>query len=265
MDGELERADVVHLVRLLGEVSGSELSLNDRRKMLLNGLASLVGADVWVWSLMGEIDPSAPPTHTVFLHGGFRDNQLDQYLKIQEHPDLQWMTEPFMSALLTTSNHVTRVKEQMVSDEELNASSIAPQLIEADLDGIILSGRTTRQGQVSVISLFRSVGRRQFSLRDARLTHIVLSEVDWLHETAFPNHPREGISALSPRQRTVLGFLLQGYQRKEIAKKIDLSVHTVNDYIKEVYAVLGVHSHTELFHRFYRGDQGDLVIPGTYY
>lgn len=56
----------------------------------------------------------------------------------------------------------------------------------------------------------------------------------------------EKTNQLSPRLRRVLDCLLRGMQRKSIADHLGLSLHTVNDYVREVYAQLNVHSHAEL-------------------
>lgn len=50
---------------------------------------------------------------------------------------------------------------------------------------------------------------------------------------------------LTPRLRSVGDLLAEGYSRKEIAKRLDLSMHTVNGYVKHLYALFGVHKHIE--------------------
>lgn len=264
METLISNEDVVEIVRLLGEVAGSQEDLDSRRTQLISGVCELVDADYWVWSLMGVVEPDAPPVSTLFLHGGFSDVGLAQYVKLQEHPDLQWMTAPFVTALpQSTEGQVTRRKAQMARDEDLQSAAIYPLLMESDLDAVLLSGRKTSEGQISVISLFRGWGRPQFDARETRLAHIILSEVRWLHDTAWPHYPREGVTALPRRERSVLGLLLQGQSRKDIADRMELSIHTINDYVKDIYAAFDVHSHAELIHRFYRGNQGDEAQGGS--
>ena len=60
---------------------------------------------------------------------------------------------------------------------------------------------------------------------------------------------------LSRRQRETLRLLLKGDSAKAIASKLDLSVHTVNEYIKGVYRVKRVHSRAELMAREFTGPQ----------
>ena len=60
---------------------------------------------------------------------------------------------------------------------------------------------------------------------------------------------REGIVAkygLSPRESDVLGLLVQGRTRNQIAEGLGLSSWTVKEYVASLYAKVGVHSAKEL-------------------
>ncbi|WFB36595.1 LuxR C-terminal-related transcriptional regulator [Kiritimatiellota bacterium B12222] len=61
---------------------------------------------------------------------------------------------------------------------------------------------------------------------------------------------RELQETLSPRLQDVLSYLLKGFSRKMIADKLNLSIHTINDYLKEIYAKFNIHSHAELMAMF---------------
>jgi DNA-binding CsgD family transcriptional regulator len=56
--------------------------------------------------------------------------------------------------------------------------------------------------------------------------------------------------ALSPRLERTLRGLLQGQSEKQIAMELDVSVHTVHEYVKELHRRLGVNSRGELLARF---------------
>ncbi|MGW6529318.1 helix-turn-helix transcriptional regulator [Streptomyces venezuelae] len=51
---------------------------------------------------------------------------------------------------------------------------------------------------------------------------------------------------ISPRERTVVEQALQGLAAKQIARRLDLSPHTVNDHFKAVYRKTGVTGREEL-------------------
>jgi len=70
-------------------------------------------------------------------------------------------------------------------------------------------------------------------------------------ESAAPaNHARENLPALSRRERQVLELLAQGFPDKEIACTLGISVATVNDYTKNIYAKLHVRSRGEAVAKF---------------
>ena len=59
-------------------------------------------------------------------------------------------------------------------------------------------------------------------------------------------------TALSPREREVLGGLAEGQAYKQIADKLGVSIHTVRNYIRRIYEKLHVCSRTEAVAKFMR-------------
>ena len=55
----------------------------------------------------------------------------------------------------------------------------------------------------------------------------------------------DGVASLTDREREVLRLLLAGHTAKSVAAELDLSVHTVNDYLREARKKLGVASSRE--------------------
>jgi DNA-binding CsgD family transcriptional regulator len=55
----------------------------------------------------------------------------------------------------------------------------------------------------------------------------------------------DGVASLTDREREVLRLLLAGHTAKSTAAELDLSVHTVNDYLREARKKLGVASSRE--------------------
>ena len=129
---------------------------------------------------------------------------------------------------------------------------------EADLGPIILSFRPTSSGQTSGICIFRNYEKNLFDLRESKIAHILLSEVPWLHDDAWPGHPDDTVKAISPRLNTMLNLLLQGRNRKHIAAEMKISINTVSGYAKDLYRRFDVHSQAELIRKFVDGDGGDL-------
>ncbi len=67
---------------------------------------------------------------------------------------------------------------------------------------------------------------------------------------------------LSPRERHTVALLLEGLADKQIADRLGISVHTVNQYTKSIYPRLGVHSRTGLCALFLEQVRSAL-ISGT--
>ncbi|MBS3962984.1 MAG: response regulator transcription factor [Methylomonas sp.] len=77
------------------------------------------------------------------------------------------------------------------------------------------------------------------------LRYVLAGQV-YLPPHLFDSHAAEADSLkLTPRQRDVLAGLCQGLSTKAIARTLDLSEHTVKDYISGLFKLLDVHNRTE--------------------
>ena len=256
----LSETDVRDMMAVLGHIAGLEEDLATRRRVLLERLADLIDADCWHWCLLGRKTPGELPTFSVYLKGGFTEERFAKYLKAQEHPEMAMFNAPMLSDLEKAGSHVTRLRQQVDPENHFPKSEVYRLWREADVAPLILSMRPTSNGQVSAVTLFRNFDRHLFNERDNRIVHVMLSSVPWLHDEAWPNHPNRRVGVLSPRLHTVINLLLQGMGRKQIAAQMNISIHTVNDYIKDVYARFEVHSQSELIRRFVEGDGGDCSV-----
>jgi len=63
------------------------------------------------------------------------------------------------------------------------------------------------------------------------------------------DHARDH-ARLSPRQQEVLHLLLSGDSEKEIASRLNRSVHTVHTFVRQIYDAFGVRSRGELMAMF---------------
>jgi DNA-binding CsgD family transcriptional regulator len=125
------------------------------------------------------------------------------------------------------------------------------QLIQQScgLDHILWCFRPISEAETdenSGIILTRAAGKRNFSARDrllVREVHAVLAPLIGgpLRRFRDPS-PRD----LAPRARQVLACLLEGDGDKQVASRLALSVHTVNQYTKHIFRHFGVQSRAEL-------------------
>ena len=54
--------------------------------------------------------------------------------------------------------------------------------------------------------------------------------------------------ALTPQEVRILGLLSEGYSYKTAAERLDITVNTLRNYIRNIYDKLHVHSKTEAVH-----------------
>ncbi|MER7535462.1 LuxR C-terminal-related transcriptional regulator [Streptomyces sp. NPDC097704] len=72
--------------------------------------------------------------------------------------------------------------------------------------------------------------------------------VDAIRRVAAPGPApvRQGVATLSPREREVLGHLVEGCTHDQAARRIGISQHTVDTYVKRIRSKLGAHNKAQL-------------------
>lgn len=252
----LQEADVRRIVRLLGDVIAASGDINVKRRLLMDGLCTIIDATAWVWC-MAEFDPDKPPSFIGLIYSGFDDERFARYLEAMNHPAMEPVTRPSSLELHAKACHLTRTQRQMDPNFLLENSSAAHYWTLAGIGALMTSQRPMPDGGISGIGVYRDLGRSHFTEREARIAHIILSEVPWLHFHSFPDEASRDITRFYPRHRTVLNLLGDGWSRKKIAAHLDISENTVHGYVKEIFKHFEVHSQSELLARFTKGDGGD--------
>lgn len=259
----LTESDVRNLTRLLGDVIAAGGSHAEKKRLLMDGICQLIGAESWVWTL-AQLNENGATTHLGFLQGGFDDDRFARFLEAIEHPDTRVLSEPLAQALHSgAQEHLTRLRQQMDPEDKFLTFDGNRAWELADIGPLLVSLRKLPDSGVSGIGIYRRQGGEPFTEREAKIAHILLSEVGWLHLQDWPADRGESVIKLSPRQRVVLNALILGWNRKKIADHLKLSVHTVHGYVKGVFHHFGVHSQAELISRFSWGNGGDSPHLGN--
>lgn len=253
MGYSIDEDDARAMVRLVAEVAALRGDHTTSKRYLMNGLKVLISADTWVWAL-GYLDPSRPPIYASFIHEGFDEERFSRYLQAVEHPGMKVLMGPFTEELFNRGSQFTQTRQQMDHPQGDQLAVIANGLWkDADIGPIVVSARPLNAECVSIIGLYRRADQPGFDERERKIAHILLDETFWLHAEGWP----EDFGAKTPRltrpRRLVLNLLLEGYSRKMIASQLNLSIHTVSDYVKDIYSNFGVQSHAELMRRFTKG------------
>ncbi len=128
--------------------------------------------------------------------------------------------------LSTSAPHCARIVATAFSDEEhifsaLRAGAQGYVLKEGQQDTIVQMLRDTLHGSPP---LSAAVARK------------ILSQFQ-------PAETQE--IRLTPRQVEVLQLISRGYKTQEVADLLELSAHTVHDYIKDIYRELGISNRAE--------------------
>jgi DNA-binding CsgD family transcriptional regulator len=256
----LDETDVRAVVRLLGEVAILEGGMTAKRQRLMNGLAELVGADGWLWTMSRVDVEQETPMSVGLIHGGLNDRQIAAWAESSQEQIVPLPEHRPLTELVVRGEHFTRTRRQLVTDSEWYAHpTVRAYRFDVGLDDFLYSIYPLEPGVISAIGLYRERGREAFSARQRRLVHIVTSEVKWLHWGGLPEDRGRSVPALSPRLRAVLVLMLEGHARKRVASLLGISVHTVGGHVKALYKHFGVSSQAELMRRFRVGDGGDGV------
>ena len=244
------------VVRILGDVSAMDTTPDEKRNYLMRELGLLLDVDTWLWGVSPLLEPGKQPVYLFQNAGGIDEDRMALMLKAIEHPDTGAMTASIAQAMIE-SGHVTRLRQDVIDNDWFLNSAANPYWCAANVGPILFSLRPIPEVGTSVIAFYRPVSAPLFTPREARIAHIVLSEVSWLHEAGMPHAAAKPIPKLPPRCRLILLQIVAGRSRKEIAADLGLSLHTVNDYLKQIFRHFGVHSQTQLIARLRNGDGND--------
>lgn len=267
----LDLDSVRQMVRLLGDIAGSNADAVARRRALMDGLVELVDADGWLWTMTHVDDAERTPVSMGVIHGGLSDEQFAAWLESSQANDPPLPENDALFALCAAGEHFTRRRQDLVTDEAWYANRTVKRFrLDVGLDHFLYtiyplrstdhslrsaddSRRSTQT--ISAIGLYRKTGRPPFSPRDQKIAHILTSEIEWLHTASLPKPDAHAAPTLSRRLRTVLILLLDGHGRKSISRLLTISEHTAKDHIDAVYRHFKVSSQVELMKRFATGTQ----------
>ncbi len=253
----LDAGDARAIVRLLGDVCGHPGDHIARKRHLMNGICGLVGATSWAWGLSAQMEEGKPSVHISLLHGGFNEETYAALIQAYSHPAMSTIHAPFAKELEERRCHLTRLNQQIDPEGKWRATEAYPLWNKAGVDSIIFSLRPLTPSTFSIVAIYRPPGAPPFSRGESRIAHILLSEVPDLHAQGWPQEQLVTLPSLSNRQRVIMEMLVHGYSRNKVAEHLQLSPHTVNDYVKGIFRHFGVHSQAELINHFRNGDGGD--------
>src|SRR5262245_19648954 len=238
--------DVRDAYRLIGECRdlGSDPVLWHSR--MIEGLCRLMGAPA-----TGGEGRWVRPISTVEPISAFEAG-LDtraRELFIAYRRELKPAGNPMLRALQYVPGRlVTRSRRQLVSDTEWYRSVVFDKYRRpGKIDHQVMSiYQTSDDGAISVISVFRALGERDFSPRERRLLNFFHAELGPLIGRALVSATEPSPVKLSPRLQQTLAYLLERDSEKQVADRLGLSHDTTHEYVTALYRHFGVGSRAQL-------------------
>jgi DNA-binding CsgD family transcriptional regulator len=248
-------ADLTAVMKLFGEIQELPPDRIVRAEHLVRGLAQIVHAQVGIVSEIHNYQ-SGNQFHIspVFDFGWSSAVERSWNMKFFEGDQLD---DPLTNHIIGVSGTViTRARVEMLADSEWYRSPNVMELRRrARIDHCIYSNFFTSPGEGMSLAFHRAWGDRPFTARDVAIVDIVHANQQVY---ALPDR---GISRFSQRHRQVLDALLAGNSEKQIARKLDISQHTVHFYVKALYESLKVCSRPELM-SLWVSNRPDRIVPG---
>lgn len=242
--GKLEVGHVVQLVRLLADARDLPAEGRERASYLVSGVARILGA-----TIAGDIlYPAAA--------GDGRDSQ----------PVVNQAWEPMIRALMRRTPDdrgaaITATWDELVAEVRCE-TAVHAGLVHA----LFSSVRLRTSCHVHGLGLYRDPPDRPFSEEDRNLLQVFHTACEsLLHVPPRDGQDDDALRArLSPRQRETLQLVLSGLCDKEIAERLGISRHTVNQYTKIIYRHYAVTSRAQLLARLLVQPQSTYsLIAGT--
>lgn len=240
--------------RLLLAVTGVEQQSGDlatRRLAILEEIARIASAQAgfWGWGRGHPMDSTIAPV--VGLPFGFTPSEWAVIMEASLDEDGRAMSGEPIADLLKTSPQVTAARSTFWTDEQWHSTpSFQRHLAPIGWDDWLTSVRYLSDDTWCCLTLWRRAGRPPFGPGEIAFLDLALAGTRWLHPKISEAIPPQAFVDLTPRQRMVMTYLLDGLSRKQIAAILGVSFHTINDHVKSLYERFEVNSATELAARF---------------
>jgi DNA-binding CsgD family transcriptional regulator len=243
----LRLKDVRAIFRLVGEVREMGADPDVWRPHMVQSLRELLGAQFVVSS---EIH--------------FRKSPREGCVRVI---DIGWISD--------TEGNVCKSHDQREQDnfedfwvapsKELTAVTsdlipVKPKLaVHAGRSFILSQYALKHAGAVDQLGIHRAWGDEPFTSADHRLVRLLHVELGRLWRKDALRRAKDPGTALPPRLSQTLDELLQGRSEKEIALRLELSRHTIHNYVKALHQRFGVSSRGELLAR--AGKERETFTP----
>lgn len=233
------------------------------RKHFFAKTAGLIGADIVIGGEL-EVPPGGPPKGSGSTDWGWeagfdRLGWENAQREFATNPNYDPAMLSFLSKFTEAGGAASLARQQLATEREWYGAlvfEVAHSVVGTDAClycfAQLPSDRTALSGMIPS----REAGRRLFDERECQLAQELHSAILPLIGGPLARFNEPSPSELPPRPRQVLKCLLEGDGDKQVARRLQISVHTVNQYKKAIYKHFGVASQPELLARWVRRGWG---------
>jgi DNA-binding CsgD family transcriptional regulator len=240
-------ARVRRLVQLVGEAAEVARTTADPLSHLAEGLVELIGSDMGAFArLRGAAPVPGTKTEPFLFTSGWPDDVRRQLNALYAQHDGTALNPLAASVISRTRAGGVTIgrRSEFVTDRDWYRSPYVNEFRRAwRIDGTIEGFVRLPSGRSIGIVQCRGWGGRAYTEVDRALVEL------YIEACARYLFPPESARSLSPRQREVRRWLLDGAAPKQIAAQLGISIHTVNEYIHGIYCAEGVTTRAELLAR----------------
>jgi len=258
MGDQLKLGDVRRVFRLVGEIRELGADPQRWRPHMVQALRRLADAEVVVSSEIHFRKIKTTGAMKVFDIGWGSDPE-GKIWKIHteredEKPENFWLAATSTPAKLAPGNETGAdadadgARRGGEGDEEL----VPVRPTESVRGGrylIVSQYALPHAGVVDQLGLHRAWDERPFTTADHKLVRLFHVELGRLWKRDAIRRAKDPATALPPRLTQTLNELLAGSSEKQIALRLELSRHTIHNYVKALHQRFGVSSRGELLAR----------------
>jgi hypothetical protein len=247
--------DVRAILRLVGEVHDLVVDPPALFSRMVDGLLRIVGADVGCMSPIHDFRPGGEGLLEGNLVRSFDDRAAHGVVvsalrsTVLNEPAVAEMTRGFVPGRV-----MTRLRRELLTDTGWARTPYGAELrrVAGVRDVLYSAAPSARPTDVLGLILYRTgAGASRFGEVERDLVDLFREQMVPIYRGMAARPPAARRAArLRPDYRAALCALLAGLSEKEAAGRLALSVHTLHDRVRALYALFGVTSRAELLALF---------------
>jgi len=242
--------DVRSVLDLVAEVYALREDPHAMRMHLLSGMQALLRADKATFPEVVDFREGGTCQVASSLAHGFTDDELKYLIAYATYDSSE---DPAFPPILASGvgRFALRREDAMSVKKWHDTKHAAVYCKGANTGPCLYAGYVLDSERLIGIGLHRERNARPFSARDRNIADLLVGHFGPKILLPPPaNSLSRTVQELSPQLRRTLLLLLGGHSEKQVAREMDLSRHTVHDYVKQLYSRMKVNARSELLALF---------------